>query len=319
VTLLPSESHFEAANMLWLEVTNFCNLRCAHCYNVSESGQPLEPSISVVRYQELLGEAHDMGFRCVQFIGGEPMFYPHLRTLIDEAMRLGFSELEIFSNLTTVPDWLFLDAYRGVKIATSFYSDNSDVHNWICGSLTAFERTVASIKRHVAEGFTIRAGFIEMDANKGHFERAKAYLGEIGVTDVGYDAVRQFGRAEGKCEPSMSELCGHCAAGNLSIDVNGKVSGCIMSKPWAFGSVHESNLREVFGSEQRQKFLRDLRGNLEQRKPFEPVLCDPSYRGDCHPQCAPSCYPQQNNCNPCHPLGSLPCNPNGRCSPYDGK
>ena len=312
MSILPNPSHFETKNMLWLEVTNFCNLKCTHCYNESGPTEPLNPTIGSARYREILSEARAMGFRCVQFIGGEPLFYPHLRELVDHSLTLGFDELEIFSNLTAVPSWLLLEPYRGVKIATSFYSADPEVHDKICETPGAHKRTVASLGKLVAAGFTIRAGFIEMETNAGHFEKAREFLNGIGVTDIGYDAVRQFGRADREAEASMDGLCGHCSAGNLSIDVEGKVSGCIMSKPWAFGSIHNSSLRELFDSQERRKFARDL----EQREPLVPVMCDPYSQGQCRPQCAPSCGPQSAPCNPCSPFGANPCNPNGRCGPF---
>jgi len=318
MTVQPSESHFESKNMLWLEVTNFCNLACTHCYNASGPAEPLEPAVSTEQYREILRETRDMGFRRIQFIGGEPLFYPHLKTLVDQALALGFDEIEIFSNLTTLPAWLFEEPYRSLKIATSLYSDDSKVHDKISATKGSFDRTVASLKRLVAAGFAIRAGFIEMGANKGQFERTREFLKSIGVDEVGYDAVREFGRADQNAGARMEGLCGHCSQGNLCIDVNGNVSGCIMSKPWAFGNVRSSSLRELFDSDDRRKFAHDLREIVRQRDPFAPTLCNPYYQGNCAPQCAPSCGPQQS-CNPCSPLGSGPCNPNGRCSPYDKK
>jgi MoaA/NifB/PqqE/SkfB family radical SAM enzyme len=318
MTVHPAESHFETRNMLWLELTNFCNLKCTHCYNASGPAEPLNPTVGLARYREILREARDMGFRFVQFIGGEPMFYPHLRTLADDCATLGFDEVEIYSNLTAVPGWLLLEPYRSIKIATSFYSDDPAIHDRICETPGAHARTVASLKRLVAAGFSIRAGYIEMEANAGHFERTQDYLNGIGIHAIGYDSVRGFGRGERGGEPSLAELCGHCSSGNLSVDVKGNVSGCIMSKPWAFGNVRNSDLRALFESAERRKFVRELRENLESRERSEPMMCDPYTRGDCPPQCPPSCPPQQH-CNPCHPLGSSPCNPNGRCPPYDGK
>lgn len=310
-----SDPHLDNKNMLWLEVTNFCNLTCSHCYNSSGPDEPLSPAVGVRRYHEMLDEARSIGFERVQFIGGEPLFYPHLKELLDHAMHGGFEFIEIFSNLTAVPLWFFQPEYRAVRVATSFYSDDSDTHDAITRSKNSFTRTVRSIKRLISLGTTMRAGFIEMEGNRGHFERTRDYLNAIGVHDVGRDEVREFGRANHQEQQSIAELCGQCSRGNLSVDVNGDVSACIMSKQWKFGNVAQTGLQELYFSPAREQFARDLDEEMDRRKTTVPVLCNPYDQGQCGPQCAPACYPSQN-CNPCSPMASTPCNPNGRCGPF---
>jgi MoaA/NifB/PqqE/SkfB family radical SAM enzyme len=307
--------HFDNKNMLWLEITNFCNLNCSHCYNSSGSSEPLIPDVSVHRYHEILDEAKSIGFRRVQFIGGEPLFYPYLKELLDHAMHSGFEFIEIFSNLTAVPLWFLEPMYRNVRVATSVYSDDSLVHDAITESKGSFRRTIRSVKHLVSLGTNLRAGFIEMERNRGHFSRTRDYLKSLGVCDVGLDGVREFGRADHQGEKNISELCGQCSRGNLSVDVKGNVSACIMSKQWIFGNVAETGLQDLFSSSTREQFTRDLEAEIERRITNVPVLCSPYDQGQCAPQCAPSCYPSQN-CNPCSPLASNPCNPNGRCGPY---
>jgi MoaA/NifB/PqqE/SkfB family radical SAM enzyme len=244
-----------------------------------------------------------------------------LQELVDKALEVEFEEVEIFSNLTRVPDWLFLPGYEEIKLATSFYSFDSAVHDRICGAKDSFRRTVDSIRKVVEAGFTLRAGFIEMEANAGHFATTKEFLGELGVTAIGHDAVRQFGRGEKNKSKCLDELCGKCSNGNLSVDVNGAASACIMSKPWPFGNVLETSLEDLYGSEARRRFVDDLRSALEKRavtmdQPCFPDTCNPQCDpATCSPNCHPSCYPGQG-CNPCSPQGGGPCYPSGRCGPF---
>ena len=296
-----SPDHIDHKNMLWLEVTNFCNLGCAHCYNSSGSRESLMPSISPERYEEILDEAKQIQFRCIQFIGGEPFFYPHLQRILDHALNLNFDYVEIFSNLTVLPQWVFEGSYKQVRLATSFYSDDPQVHDGICASKKSFERTTESIRKVVEAGFSLRAGFIEMPANAGHFERTSAYLTSLGVKSVGYDAVRQFGRAGQCATPDIRQLCGKCASGNLSIDVAGNTSACIMSKPWKFGNIRQDTLDAIFHSVGRREFADRLSVSSSECYPYS---CDP-YHGrtpgcgpnNCLPHCSPSCSPEYS-CGP---------------------
>jgi radical SAM protein with 4Fe4S-binding SPASM domain len=236
-----------------------------------------------------------MGFQHVQFIGGEPMFYPHIHELVQEACGLGFQEVELFSNLTTVAPWLLATPKPRIVIATSFYSDDPAVHDAVTETPGSFQRTVASIRTLIAAGYTLRAGFIEMETNAGYFDRTVAFLKTLGVKDVDHDKARQFGRADpGEAAPDMAQLCGQCSGSNLSIDVEGRVSGCIMSKPWAFGNIQDDSLEILYDSPDRQKFVRDLEEIVRDRGPVEIHGCEPCAPAGCAP-CAPPpwCGPQR--------------------------
>jgi MoaA/NifB/PqqE/SkfB family radical SAM enzyme len=237
-----------------------------------------------------------MNFRYVQFIGGEPFFYPYIKQLVDCAKEREFEFVEIFSNLTAIPSWIFEDKYRGINLATSFYSDDSGVHDKICARMGSFDRTVASIRKVCAAGLSLRAGFIEMEHNKGHYDRVKRFLSGFGVSHVGFDRARRFGRANTSSVASMDQLCGKCSNGNLCIDVNGDVSACIMSKPWKFGNVRHDSLDTIFNSPCRRSFADRLDASASECYPYscEPYRgnCDPCTPSRCLPTCAPSCHPE---------------------------
>jgi MoaA/NifB/PqqE/SkfB family radical SAM enzyme len=296
VNALSQQSYFDHKNTLWLEVTNFCNLNCAHCYNSSGSHESLVPLISTERYEQIIDEASELQFMGIQFIGGEPFFYPYLQRLLNHALNRKFDHIELFSNMTVLPRWLFETRYRKLHLATSLYSDDPAVHDRICNHRGSFDRTAKSIRRVIEAGFTLRVGFIEMSSNKGHFERTQAYLCSLGVTKVGYDAARQFGRGAQGATPDMNQLCGKCGNGNLSIDVNGNVAACIMSKPWTFGNVCKENLATIFDSWERRRFVNQM--NLLRKRnellPTETIAqCGP---GTCNPNCEPA-----TDCKPKNP------------------
>jgi len=90
------------------------------------------------------------------------MFYPHLQTLLDHALALKFQHVEIFSNLTVFPKWLFERRYRTVNLASPFYSAGPITHDQICSTKGSFDRTVASIRKVISAGLPLRIGFVEM-------------------------------------------------------------------------------------------------------------------------------------------------------------
>jgi len=85
-----------AERNLYLRVSlvGYCNLCCRHCHNegAPKSGQ-LELGLAV----RVMRCAHDLGFRRVQFTGGEPLLHPQVNDFVREARRI-FTDVGITSN-----------------------------------------------------------------------------------------------------------------------------------------------------------------------------------------------------------------------------
>lgn len=310
-------------DFLWLELTSRCNLRCVHCYAESE---PLPPSADILKlsdYQDILKSAATLGCRQVQFIGGEPTLFPDLRLLIEQAHRLGYDFIEVFTNATRINDDL-LNCFvtNKVNIAVSFYSHKPDVHDEITQKSGSHAHTLKTIIRFLAAGLQVRAGIIVMPQNKNDVEETKQFLTSLGVQNIGLDRVRAIGRGDstGKHDEKsgLTELCGSCWKGSVCVSPDGTVSPCIMSKKWNIGSVMTSDFGELVRSAAlqaiRKRIYNDVwvpeMASLESSPTRGADECYPN----CNPRCSPSCDPI-NNCNPRNQ-----CNPNLYCGPcYPGK
>lgn len=297
-------------NFLWLELTNMCNLACAHCYSDSSPKTGYRDRLTITDYREIISKTAESGCKAIQFIGGEPTVNNALPELIEHAIDCGYEFVEIFSNLIRLPSGV-MDAmarHRGiVHVATSVYSSDAKVHDEITGKEGSFFATTRNIDRISDMGIPIRAAFVEMDANAGHAERTFSFLKERGVQNVSYDKMRQFGRGERDPDVGMEELCGECAGKTLCIGADGKISPCIMSNRWAVANVLDDDLDDVI----QGVALRSLRNQIGEAvakrkippKDFEDNVIDISMCNPCTPyaQCGP-CPPNTNcpphNCNP---------------------
>src|SRR5580658_702755 len=83
----------EGLSFLWLELTNKCNLSCAHCYAESGPRPSRKDVLTTNDYRRLLDEAAAIGCRAVQFIGGEPTLHRGLPELIAHARVLGYENV----------------------------------------------------------------------------------------------------------------------------------------------------------------------------------------------------------------------------------
>ena len=281
--------------VLWLELTNRCNLACGHCYAESGPTTGDQDTLDVDDYRRLLDEGFEAGCRRVQFIGGEPTLFPGLSALIGHARKTGFSTVEVFTNLFRLSE-AHVECFRDhrVLVGTSIYGATAEMHERITLRKGSFARTVRNISRLLEVGVHVRAGFIETELNVGAFAATDLFLKRLGPIEVGFDRVRGFGRGRSGGDPSLESLCGACAGNTLSVDSSGRASPCIMSRDWSFASVQGNNLSDLLASEQ----LARLRAEIETATRRNPVLetstipCRPG--AGCSPDssCGPTCWPQ---------------------------
>ena len=180
-------------SFLWLELTGRCQLECVHCY--AESGPAgTHGSMTVSDWRRVIDEAADLGVGAVQFIGGEPTLYPALPELVDHALAAGV-QVEVFSNLVHVTPVLWECFGRpGVRLACSYYSDDPSQHAAVTGRAGSHARTRANIAEAIRRSIPLRVGVIDLGGGQ-RAEQAIAEMEALEVAEVGYDRLRQVGRA----------------------------------------------------------------------------------------------------------------------------
>lgn len=342
-TLLTGAAHADTSlrglSFLWLEITAKCNLECGHCYADSGPRHDLLGSMKTEDWLSVLRESAEAGCRHVQFVGGEPTLHPDLPVLISHASAHGYEFIEVFTNATAISDSLLLTfVERGVHVATSFYSDDSETHDSITNRRGSFRRTTATIRRLVDAGVPVRAGVIETPLNAGHAERAKRLLEEIGVSEIGVDFQRGVGRGAQPLHSldPMGELCGECWKGKLCVSSSGRAYPCVFSRFADLGSVG-GGVGDILCGDALPEFriaLREYRlrkeskgrppaggqgrpdagaGEISMGSCGPDVICAPDM------SCSPNCNPSSSTCGPVHfcmPRGT--CSPNERCDPSYG-
>jgi radical SAM protein with 4Fe4S-binding SPASM domain len=86
---VPTDFHFSAPLMGWVEITRKCNLRCPHCF--VEGGEKRNREMSTERILGLLEEWAEMGVFSVVITGGEPTVHPDFLEITRRAYDLGFT------------------------------------------------------------------------------------------------------------------------------------------------------------------------------------------------------------------------------------
>lgn len=298
MTLAPPEptSAEPELSFVWLEITGRCQLECTHCY--ADSGpKGTHGSMGYDDWIRAIDQAAALGVTMVQMIGGEPTLYPGLPGLVAHALSAGV-EVEVYTNLVHTSD-LMWETFRqpGVRLATSYYTDDPAQHRRITGRPT-LNLTRIHIAHAVEMGIPLRVGIIDL-GNGQRVEEARAQLAELGVTDIGVDRMRLLGRpARRACD--VTELCGNCGDGIAAILPDGSVTPCPLSRWMSAGNLATTPLADLAAGVRALAYA-DIR-------PALPHACTPP----CEPQCTPGCNPSVNK-----PGGGDGCNPAKNCNPND--
>lgn len=86
---VPTDFHFSAPLLVWLEITRRCNLRCEHCF--VEGGEPRNSEMPTERVLSLLDELAELGVFSVIISGGEPTIHRDFVKILHHAHGLGFT------------------------------------------------------------------------------------------------------------------------------------------------------------------------------------------------------------------------------------
>ncbi len=78
-----------------ISLTDACNLRCIYCPPAGENYQTPRTTFAPDQVSQVLQVVANLGLSKVRFTGGEPLLYPHLRRVCEEAASVG---LEVHFN-----------------------------------------------------------------------------------------------------------------------------------------------------------------------------------------------------------------------------
>ena len=134
-----------------MELTNRCNLRCAHCYiNTPFLREAAVPEISTERIHRFVDEIADAGCLFFTLTGGEPLAHPDFADIFRHLKRRGI-EIYVFTNGTLVAE-SHVRLFRELPphaIQMSLYGATRETYETVTGVPGSFERCKAGLRRLV--------------------------------------------------------------------------------------------------------------------------------------------------------------------------
>lgn len=290
ITEQPPVTGATAARMLWLDLTRKCQLECSHCYNHS-GPEGAHGTMTRKDWFMVVDQAAATGTELVQLIGGEPTLHPDALDIADRALTAGM-RVEVYSNLVHVSDtWWELFQRPGASVATSYYSADPDQHNAMTGRAASHRHTRRNIVKAVELGVPLRAGVVTADGQG--VEEARRDLKDLGVTRIGVDRVRPFGRGADGQAPATAGLCGACGDERAAISPDGQVSPCVFSTWMSVGAVQKSPLADILSGPAMSQARDEIMAGRDSDDPPIFIPCSPD-KDICKPGGPPS------ECDPRH-------------------
>jgi len=252
----------DGLEFLWLEITRRCNLTCAHCYASSGPDLPLTERMTFADWCRVIDQAHALGCRRLQFIGGEPTIHPDLQSLLEHATQVGFRQCEVFTNATLLREDLIQTFKKlGALVFFSFYSIDPAIHDQITGHRGSFERTVEGIRQLASRRVRMAAGIVLLPQNAAHVKQTERFLRRLGVKRIDNDRVRGVGRGQQFVPLSTmprGELCGACWSGKLCVDSDGYAHPCVFSRFVSVGNVLDDGIGAIVAGARLRAFRHDV-------------------------------------------------------------
>ncbi len=167
-------------NIVSWNVTNACNMYCAHCYR--DAGCKAEDELSTVDAKKLLTEIKRAGFQIMIFSGGEPLMRPDILELVKFADSLGL--FPVFgTNGTLITPQMAKDLKAAGARAMGISLDSLDAakHDKFRSFPGGWQGAVDGMKNCKAAGLPFQIHTTVMDWNAPELEDMIDFAVEIGA------------------------------------------------------------------------------------------------------------------------------------------
>lgn len=177
-----------------LELTNKCQLKCKHCFNMS--GKERENEIDINSFIDISRKFSELGTQSIFLTGGEAFLKKDIKKLIEYTTN-NFKEVTIASNGYFIADDLIetLRTYTNIRIQISIDGIN-EVHDNIRGVSGAFNKSVESIKKLCEYNIPVTIAFTMNDKNVEQLEDVIIMSKDLGCFGINVSATADTGRAK---------------------------------------------------------------------------------------------------------------------------
>ena len=197
-------STYWTPNVIAIELTEACPLRCKHCYLDAGNGVTM-PYQDVCK---ILDEVKGFALEHIQLTGGEPLLHPNFFEILERTIALG-GDIHVFTsgyinNRATVEK---LKAYAKENITLQVSLDGMEsYHDAFRGVNGCFQKTVSFIREMVAAGYRVIIGMCIDEQDYDEVKRVCRMVKKIGAVGLRLGAISDRGRAEDTLATNVEKM-----------------------------------------------------------------------------------------------------------------
>ncbi|MBQ8886238.1 MAG: radical SAM protein [Candidatus Gastranaerophilales bacterium] len=171
---------------LAIELSYKCNLNCVHCYN--DKNIPNE-SIDFEIAKNIIDDAIKIGVSEIQITSGEctinSNFIKIARYIREKKIPFSFvTNGQVLSDNDVLFDEIVKLYPHRVRV--SLYSMNADIHDSITGVKGSHQKTVTAIKKLREKDIVVTINYFQMSLNNNSFDDVLRFQNEVGA-EIAYD------------------------------------------------------------------------------------------------------------------------------------
>lgn len=190
-----------------IEVTERCNLRCAHCYINQPAGdrEVMARELSYEQWCGIIDQIVDAGCMWLLLTGGEPFVRPDFLDIYTYCKKKGLL-ITLFTNGTLITPEIadYLSDYCPFSTEITVYGRTKETHERVTGVPGSYERCMRGIELLLERKIPLKLKTIPMKLNVHEFNALKEWAEGLGV-EFRYDPMIN-GRFDGKDGPSAVRL-----------------------------------------------------------------------------------------------------------------
>jgi MoaA/NifB/PqqE/SkfB family radical SAM enzyme len=142
-------------NLVSIALTDKCNARCEHCSFYTDLDEPGRATLTLEELKDVVRQSQELGASVIDFVGGEPLMYPHWRELL-ESVDKRKTHLLMFTN-----GWFLKDAAADLKkaglgaIFVSIDGSTAESHDKKRGLPGLFDKAMEGVAAAKAADLTV--------------------------------------------------------------------------------------------------------------------------------------------------------------------
>jgi SynChlorMet cassette radical SAM/SPASM protein ScmF len=206
-------------NEIYFYLTEGCNLRCRHCWIMTEaastSTQTSKALLDVNLFESILEQARPLGLSSVKLTGGEPFLHPEIRRFL-EIIKDARLKLVVETNAVLLTAELAELAASCDQTFVSVSLDGTDpeTHEWVRQVPGSFQAALRGFGYLVQAGIKPQIIFTIMQKNREQVDDIIRLAQELGAGSLKFNIVQPSPRGDRMQEegealplPEVLELC----------------------------------------------------------------------------------------------------------------